>query len=146
MKHFLLAIVALLAIGFAALERVQALDGSRRVVCGTNERNEIWCTNYEGMEHGGWERLPGSLKQVLVRDGRLWGVNASGEIYYADDFRNSNWVRLDGSAKEISEGHGLLCIVNNKDEVWCADKGITTPHPEWRKAPDGASLHFVSVN
>jgi hypothetical protein len=91
----------------------EKLLGSRRVVCGTNESNEIWCTNYEGMEHGKWERLPGSAKQVLVRDGQLWAVNPDGGIWYAADFRTPQWVRLDGTAKEISEGHGLLCVVNN---------------------------------
>ena len=40
MKKVLLGIIGLLVIGFA-LERAQALDGSRRVVCGTNESNEI---------------------------------------------------------------------------------------------------------
>ena len=145
MKIYLVAIICLLAIGITLIW-AQALDGSRRIVCGTNERDEIYCTNYDGMEHGRWQRLPGTLKQVLVRDGQLWGVKSNGEIWYAADFRNPNWIRLQGFGKEISEGHGLLCIVNDRDEVWCADKGINTPRPEWRKAPDGARLKFITVN
>ena len=46
----------------------------------------------------------------------------------------------------MTEGHGVLCHVNDKDEIWCAEKGITTPQPEWHKAPDGARLKYISVN
>jgi hypothetical protein len=145
MKKLMVVIVGLLGLGFV-LKRAQGLDGSQRIVCGTNSQNEIWCTSYAGMEHGRWERLHGSLKQVLVRGGQLWGVAADGRIFYSPDFRNPSWVQLHGSAKEISEGHGLLCIVDNKDEVYCADKGITTPEPDWKKAPAGAQLKFVSIN
>src|ERR1700733_730731 len=139
MKKGLVAGIAFMALVFA-LGRAHALDGSKRVVCGTNEANEILCTNYEGMDHGKWERLPGSMKQVIIRSGHLWGVNTKGEIYYAPYITSASWVRLSGFAKEISAGDGLLCIVNNNDEVWCADRGITGPTPEWKKAPDGAKL------
>jgi hypothetical protein len=125
---------------------VHAFQGSGRVVCGTNDSNEIWCTTYDGLEHGKWEHLPGSLKQVIVRDGQLWGVNAQGDIFYAADIRNPNWVHLQGRAIEITEGHGVLCAANERSDIWCADKGITTPTPQWRKAPDNARLKFITVN
>ncbi len=123
-----------------------AFEPGERILCGTNESNEIYCSSYRGMEHGHWERLPGSLKQVIIRDSQLWGVNGNGEIFYAADFRNPVWVHLQGRAKEISEGHGVLCHVNNYDQIWCADHGITSPQPEWHRAPDGARLKFISVN
>src|ERR1700676_816448 len=78
---------------------VNAFERSEKIVCGTNEKNEIWCTSYNGIEYGKWERLPGSLKKVIVRDGQLWGVNAQGEIYYAADITSPQWVHLDGHAK-----------------------------------------------
>jgi hypothetical protein len=126
----------------------QGADGAHeRILCGTNDANEIWCASYNGLEHGHWERITGELKQVIVRDGHLWGVNSIGEIWYGEDIHHhENWVHLQGKAKEISEGHGVLCHVNDKDEIWCADKGITTEHPEWHKAPAGARLKFISVN
>jgi hypothetical protein len=145
MKNVLNSLFVFLSLGILS-SSVNAFQRSERIVCGTNEKNEIWCTSYNGMEHGKWERVPGSLKQVIVRDGQLWGVNAQDEIYYANDITNPQWVHLQGRGKEITEGHGVLCIVNDRDEIWCADKGITTPQPEWRKAPDGARLKFVSVN
>jgi hypothetical protein len=136
-------IFGLLTMGFA-IERAQAAD--ERVVCGTNEANEIWCTTYNAMEQGKWERLPGAATQVLVRSGHIWAVNAKGHLYYAADYRNPHWIELRGDAKEISEGNGLLCVVNTKDTIYCADKGITTPNPDWKKAPDRAALKFISVN
>jgi hypothetical protein len=145
MKNSLLAIIGLLGMALV-IQRAQGLDFSQRIVCGTNEQNEIWCTNYVGMEHGRWERVPGSLKQVLVRDGHIWGVSPDGKIWYVPDLRSPKWMQLRGYGKEISEGHGLLCVVNEKDEVWCADRGINTPDPNWKKAPDGARLKFVSIN
>ena len=145
MKTGIAAVIGLMALGLI-LQRAQAIDGSQRIICGANDRNEIWCTTYQGMEHGKWERLPGSLKQVVVRGGHLWGINAAGEIYYAADFRNTNWVHLEGSAKEISEGNGVLCVSSKTDEIWCADQGITTPHPQWKRAPDDAKLKSISIN
>jgi hypothetical protein len=128
----------------------QSFGPNDRFVCGTNEHDEIWCTSYpRGVETGHWERIPGSLKQVVVGDGgHLWGVNRNGDIYYSDDFRSgaAHWVHLDGTAKEVSEGHGLVCIVNDKDKIWCADEGINTAHPRWRVSPAGANLKFLSVN
>jgi hypothetical protein len=129
--------------------RAQAFGPNDRFVCGTNERDEIWCASYKGLETGHWEKIPGSLKQVVVGDGgHLWGVNRMGLIYYADDVRTGSdrWVHLEGQAKEISEGHGVVCIVNDKDQIWCADEGINTPHPRWHLAPAHANLKFISVN
>jgi hypothetical protein len=145
MKQILKPLLYTLAL-CAAVPAAHAFEPGERILCGTNDNDEIYCASYRGMEHGRWERLPGSLKQVIVRDGQLWGVNRAGEMYYAADFRNPQWIRLQGRAKEISEGHGVLCHVNDRDEIWCADRGITTPQPEWHRAPDGARLRFVSVN
>jgi hypothetical protein len=140
-----MSMLAAFVVGLVSLE-VRAVDPSSKIICGTNEENEIWCTNVHEMEQGKWERLPGELKQVIVRGGRLWGVNKNNEIYYAADIRNPHWVRLAGEAKEISEGGGVLCGVNLKDEVFCAEKGIDSPRPEWHIAPHHASLKFISVN
>ena len=144
-KNTVLGIVTLLSVGLG-LELGKAWDSPHRIICGTNAGNEIYCTSWEGMEHGRWERLPGELKQIVVRDGQVWGVNIHGVIFYAADFRHPQWQSLPGPrAKEISEGHGVLCYVNDGDQIWCADKNITTS-PEWHKAPDGASLKFITVN
>ena len=134
------------AIVVALLGAATSQAWAGKIICGTNEANDIYCSSWQGMEHGRWEKLPGKLKQVVVRDDHLWGVGPNGEIFYADNFRSPQWVHLQGKAKEISEGHGVLCHVNDKDEIWCADKGITTPNPEWKKAPDGARLKFISVD
>jgi hypothetical protein len=146
-----LAIVALLAAVFMfprTSVRAQGWGPNDHFFCGVNERDEIYCTSYMGMEHGRWERLPGNLRQVVIRDGHLWGVNRNGDIYYAEDFRadQTHWVHLDGKAKEISEGHGVICIVNDQDQIYCADQGINSPRPQWHRAPDGANLKFISVN
>ena len=125
---------------------VYAISGTDRIVCGTNEVNEIWCTTSWALGQGRWEHVPGTLKQVIVRDGQLWGVDPGGNIYYSPDISNPQWIRQNGNAKEISEGHGVLCHVNQADQIWCADHGITTPQPQWHKAPDGARLKFISVN
>jgi hypothetical protein len=124
---------------------VNAFQPSDKIVCGTDEKDGIWCTSY-GKELGKWVRIPGFLKQVVVRDGQLWGVSSQGDIYYAADINNPQWVLLQGHAKELSEGHGVLCIVDDQDQVWCADKGITTRKPEWAKATGGVTLKFVTLN
>jgi hypothetical protein len=128
--------------------RAQGFGPDERFVCGVNERDEIFCTSYRGMENGRWERIPGSLRQVVIREGHLWGVNRNGEMFYSDDFRagDTHWIRLEGRAKEISVGHGVLCHVNDKDQIYCADEGIYTSHPRWHRAPDGANLKSISVN
>jgi hypothetical protein len=146
-----LGVAALLAAVFMfphTSVRAQGWGANDRFLCGVNERNEIWCTSYQGMEHGRWERIPGSLKQVVVRQGHLWGVNSNDDIYYADDFRSDpgRWIHPEGKGKEIAEGHGVICIVNEQDQIWCADQGINTAHPQWHRAPDGANLKFISVN
>jgi Tectonin domain len=145
MRSLLISSFVVLVAGLLGLS-VHAFQGSGRIVCGTNDSNDIYCTTYEGLEHGKWEQLPGHLKQVIVRDQHLWGVNAQGDIYYAADIRNPQWIQLQGHATEVTEGHGVLCVVNERSAVYCADKGITTPTPQWRMAPDNSRLKFVSVN
>jgi Tectonin domain len=141
-----LLIPFLLVVGLTARSApVDAFQPTDRIVCGTDGKDQIWCTTY-GKELGKWERIPGSLRQVIVREGQLWGVSSAGDIYYAADISNPKWVHLQGQAKQIAVGQGVLCIVNDRNELWCADKGITTPKPDWRKASDGATLQFVSVN
>ena len=128
--------------------RAQGMGPNERLVCGVNEHDEIYCTSYRGLESGRWEKIPGLLKQVVIREGHLWGVNRNEDIFYSDDFRSGDghWIKLDGKGKEISEGHGVLCIVNDQDQIYCADEGINTPHPRWHHAPAGANLKFISVN
>jgi len=138
-----LAIVLTMGLLWSSVHAFQSTD---RIICGTDEGNGIWCTSYTGMEHGSWARLPGILKQVVVRDGHMWGINTQYEIYYAADINNPKWTRIHGKAKEITEGHGVLCTVNDTDQVWCADQGITTPDPQWHQAPNHARLGFISVN
>lgn len=138
-------VLAVAALGLAPLAHAFDRDDGP-VICGTAADDSIWCTSVRGMEHGHWERIPGALKQVIVRERQLWGVNREGEIWYAADFRNPNWVRLEGRAKEISEGHGVLCVVNDRDEIYCATAGITGPHPEWHRSPNGSKLSFISVD
>jgi hypothetical protein len=145
MKNSLKSLLLLSGVGVLC-SSVYAISGSDRIVCGTNDQNEIWCTTSWAMGQGRWERVRGVLKQVVVRDGQLWGVNPNGDIFYSADIKNPQWIHLQGKAKEITEGHGVLCHVNDKDEIWCADKGITTPQPEWHKAPDGARLKYIAVN
>jgi hypothetical protein len=149
-----ITITLALAILLAALftfphSHVRAQVGANdRFICGTNLKYEIWCASYKGMEGGHWERIPGELKQVVIHEGHLWGVNVHGDIYYSDDFRSgaARWIHLDGKAKEISEGHGIICIVTDKDQIYCADEGINTPHPRWHISPRGDALNFISVN
>lgn len=146
-----IALAALLAAVFIfplTHVRAQGFGPEERFVCGVNEGDAIFCTSYHGLETGHWERIPGSLKQVVIREGHLWGVNRNGDIFYSDDFRAgaAHWIHLDGKAKEISEGHGVLCIVSDTDQIACADEGINTPHPRWHHAPAGDSLKFISVN
>jgi len=139
----------LLALGLGLVfQAAEAIDASSKIICGTNDANQIYCTNYAGLEHGVWERIPGELKQVVVRAGQLWGVNVLGDIYFAADIRHPAWVHLNGKAKEIAESGGLVCIVNNADEIWCADanEGAATGNPGWKRAPGGARLKFISIN
>jgi hypothetical protein len=145
---FLAALLAAVVVFPRNHVQAQGFGPQERFVCGVNERDEIWCTSYRGLETGHWERIPGSLKQVVIHDGHLWGVNRNDDIYYSDDFRggDAHWVHLDGKAKEISEGHGVICVVNEQDQIYCADEGINTPHPHWHHAPAGANLKFISVN
>jgi len=137
----------LLALGLAMVSHsAEAIDGSNKIICGTNELNYIYCTTLAGLEHGLWERIPGELKQVIVRGGQLWGVNVHGDIYYAADIRHPVWVQMAGKAKEISESGGVLCIVNDSDLIYCATEGTTTANPNWRRAPPVGHLKFISVN
>uniref|UniRef100_A0A8C3FGP5 Fish-egg lectin n=1 Tax=Chrysemys picta bellii TaxID=8478 RepID=A0A8C3FGP5_CHRPI len=59
--------------------------------------------------------IPGSLKQIDVSNGQVFGVNSAGNIYtlYGD-----SWAQLPGSLKHVTVGPAGVWGVNNNDNIY----------------------------
>ena len=59
---------------------LRQVSASGDIICGTNDSNDIWCK--KGPD-GTWYKKEGALTQVVVSDGRLYGIGGNQDIYYS---------------------------------------------------------------
>lgn len=112
------------------------------VVCGTDANNNIWCADNNIYSSPNFYKLPGSLKQVSLNQGKLYGVNSSGNIYKSDNYSNPNWVQVPGSLKQVDLNNNVACGVNDNNNVYCIDE--SSDYKTLQQIP--GNLKQVSVN
>lgn len=91
----------------------QALGESRAAISadtghpvwGVDMSGNVWA--YSGGSN--WVRFPGGLKRISVGGSRVWGINASGTIYWRNGV-NGDWTQVPGALADIAAGVD--------DEVW----------------------------
>ena len=115
-------------------------------VCGVNSNDDIYCA-YENIDNAGikWFKLPGSLTNVSISNGRLYGTNNGDMIYYTDDYKNADWTEVPGGLNQVSLDAQTPVVVgvNDNDTIFYADKNIHNK-PNWTQI--GGALINISVS
>ena len=122
--------------GLAQLSR----DGN--VLCTTGGNQTIWCADQNVDSIPNWVQIPGALTHVSVSNGRLYGVNAAGNIWFADSYKTGRWVQIPGGLKQVSLDGNTVCGIGGGDTIWCADQNIETG-ARWFQLPGG--LKYISL-
>ena len=75
--------------------------------------------------------MPGSLRQVVVAKGMLYGVNSAGSIYFSPSV-SGRWILSTGSGlTQISFDGYTVCGVNANQQIWCAKEGVLEGKAKW---------------
>ncbi|XP_029433080.1 fish-egg lectin-like [Rhinatrema bivittatum] len=85
--------------------------------------------------------IPGSLKQIDVSNGQVFGVNSADQIYTL--YENS-WTQIKGSLKHISVGPAGIWGVNSGDNIYRLVAGNWVQMPGALKQIDAGGDQFIS--
>jgi hypothetical protein len=123
-----------------------ALDGINNIVVGVNSENNIFYANTNIESTPNWTQMPGSLSNITIAKGKLYGVNSGNDIFYCDNYKIGNWIHLPGGKlKQIfaDENGTILVGVNSSNNIFYADTNINS-NPNWTLIP--GSLKNVSIS
>ena len=82
-----------------------------------------------------WFNVPGGLSYVSYAEGKLMGVNAAKDVYYADNYKNAQWKKVAGVFKQVYLAYG-----NWKDRT--AVNHLMTRGGASKLNPDNVPTHF----
>jgi hypothetical protein len=118
-------------------------DGN--IFCSVGTNNTIWCADQNIDTNPNWFQLPGALTHVSLSNGRLYGVNAAGNIWYASNYKNPQWVQVPGVLSQVSLDGSVVCGIDSGGNTVCADQNIET-QANWFYAGTSINpLTYVSV-
>jgi len=110
-------------------------DIKNNMIAGVNRNNEIYVANTNLTSNPNWKRIDGSLTNVCISNGKLYGVNKQGEIYFNDNYnKQNNWLKIDGSLKQVDYNGYLNRVVgiNSSNNVYYADTDVSKKSPKWQ--------------
>lgn len=81
---------------------VEEIDFDKDVICGTY-KNKVKCADKNIGSNPNWETIPGQLKQVLVNNEQLYGLNQENDIFYRNTYKATIPITL----KETFTDYGL---------------------------------------
>jgi hypothetical protein len=90
-------------------------------MCGVGLSDDILCSDSGNVSKPNWFLVPGKLRQLSVSNGRIYGVNAGGQILYLTDARKGKWVQLNGSGINIAHNSVTdeICFTDSSTQIWC---------------------------
>ncbi|KAG9262881.1 fish-egg lectin-like, partial [Astyanax mexicanus] len=83
--------------------------------------------------------VPGSLKQIDVGNGQVFGVNSADEIF---TLYSGAWTRISGSLKHVSVGPAGVWGVNANNYIYRLDNGDWVPVNGQLKQVDAGGMIF----
>jgi hypothetical protein len=87
-----------------------------------------------------WVNLNKSLASIAVSDNQVWGLDASGVLWFLPNFKSgTSWTMVASGVSQISAGHNLLCQINNNQHVYCS----ASPNPLLSQ-PDANGFQSIS--
>lgn len=121
--------------------RLKQVDLDDTIACGVNSGGQIFCSDTNTFDSPVWVNIPGGLTHVSVSNGKLYGVNAAGQIWYANNYKQPNWKNIAGGLSQVSIDGNTVCGVNSSGNIWCKDD---LDNANWVQVP--GSLKYVSIN
>jgi hypothetical protein len=76
-----------------------SVDFNTNQVCGTNKNDDVFCSIGNGQI---MKQIPGKLSSVSVRNGKLYGIQSNGDLYYGKDITNPQWKGIGSGYKSVS--------------------------------------------
>ncbi|WP_263374515.1 tectonin domain-containing protein [Granulicella aggregans] len=87
-----------------------------------------------------WVNLNKSLASIAVSDDQVWGLDASGVLWFLPNFKSgTSWTMVASGVTQISAGHNLLCQINSNQHVYCS----ASPNPLLSQ-PDANGFQSIS--
>jgi hypothetical protein len=115
-------------------------------VCGVQDNGQVFCADKNLDSSPNWTQIKGSLTNIAISNGKIYGTNKDDDIWFANDYNYNNWWRqLPGQLIQIclDSRAGVVVGVNTANQIYYADQNIQT-NPNWTNIP--GSLNNVAVS
>jgi hypothetical protein len=116
------------------------IDTDGLYVCGTNNKNEIFCANYNDALIGAWNKIgKNQAKSISVSNKSAYIINLDNSISYTIDITdplNVKWQQVPIvfiQFHSISLDNSILVGINNKNELYFADEKVFSKKPTFIK-------------
>ena len=114
------------------------IDTDGNYVCGTNDKNIVYCANYNNATSGNWTKIGKDIKLITVSNNKVYAINLDNSISYADisNITNVKWEQIPITRIQfhsISLDNGVLAGITNNNELYVADKNIFTRNPNFSR-------------
>jgi uncharacterized lipoprotein YehR (DUF1307 family) len=109
-------------------------DGKSGIIAGVNSNDDIYVANKDIETSPNWRQVSGKLMNVTVSNGKLYGVNREGNIYFNDNYMSDNWVQINGNLKQVffDDINKIAGGVNSNNDVYYASgANFTASDPGW---------------
>jgi hypothetical protein len=111
-------------------------DGKSGIIAGVNSNDDIYVADKDIGTSPNWRQVSGKLMNVTVSNGKLYGVNREGNIYFNDNYMSDNWVQINGNLKQVffDDINKIAGGVNSNNDVYYASgANFTASDPGWIK-------------
>uniref|UniRef100_A0A6C0E0Q4 Uncharacterized protein n=1 Tax=viral metagenome TaxID=1070528 RepID=A0A6C0E0Q4_9ZZZZ len=109
-------------------------DGKSGIIAGVNSNDDIYVADKDIGTSPNWRQVLGKLVNVAVSNGKLYGVNREGNIYFNDNYMSDNWVQINGNLKQVffDDINKIAGGVNSNNDVYYASgANFTASDPGW---------------
>lgn len=123
--------------------KIKQLDFDNNTVCGVTTSNNLFCA-YENVLKNNvkWIQITNkNFNYITISDGKLYGLESNGNIWYADNYKNPKWKKIDGSLKQVNINGNIVCGVNSNNNIYCKDN---LENSNWFQVPGGLTHVTVS--
>jgi hypothetical protein len=110
------------------------VDYDSNIACAIGDDKFVYCTDDLDLSSNNptWLKLFGNnFNHVSVSNGKLYAVNSANQIYYSNNYSNTNSTLIPGSLKKVSFDNDTVCGIDISDNIVCATANIT--NPIWKK-------------
>jgi hypothetical protein len=108
-------------------------------VCGTNSKNDIFCTEINDAISGKWNKIGNNAKMINVNNKKAYAINLDNSVSYSTDITDPYNVKWEPVPITYIQFHSIsldgnkIVGINNKNDLYYADENIFTRNPNFTK-------------